>query len=87
MCLAVLHAVVNFRPDRAAGASRKVSQRDPEIGFVAKWLFWVPGVPRPNTGYLKAVWPVFGGCVFEVWPAPGAREGLLKCGGLRRPHF
>ncbi len=30
---------------------------------------------------------VFGGCVFEVWPAPGARESLQKCGGLRPPTF
>ncbi len=37
-------------------------------------------------GYLKAVWPNFGGCVFEVWPAPGARESLQKCGGPRPPH-
>jgi hypothetical protein len=22
----------------------------------------------------------FDGCVFEVWPAPGARESLPKCG-------
>jgi hypothetical protein len=25
-------------------------------------------------GYLKAVWPDFLGCIFEVWPAPGAQE-------------
>ena len=29
------------------------------------------------------IWPDFWGCVFEVWPAPGARESLQKCGGLR----
>ena len=39
------------------------------------------------TGYLKAVWPGFWGCVFEVWPAPGARESPQKCGGLRPPAF
>ncbi len=38
-------------------------------------------------GYLKAVWPEFFGCVFEVWPAPGAREGPQKCGGRCLPHF
>ncbi len=27
------------------------------------------------------------GCVFEVWPAPGAREGLPKYGGRSPPHF
>ncbi len=26
-------------------------------------------------------------CVFEVWPAPGAREGLQKCGGQSPPHL
>ena len=26
---------------------------------------------------------IFVGCVFEVWPAPGAREGLRKGGGPR----
>ena len=39
------------------------------------------------TGYLKAVWPGFWGCVFEVWPAPGARESPQKCGELRPPPF
>ncbi len=44
--------------------------------------------PEPNqTRYLKAVWPDFWGCVFEVWPAPGARESLLKCGGASPPTF
>ncbi len=38
-------------------------------------------------GDLKAVWPEFSGCLFEVWPAPGAREGPQKCEGLRPPHF
>ncbi len=37
-------------------------------------------------GYLKAVWPDFSGCVFEVWPAPGARESLKKVGGFA-PHI
>ncbi len=31
-------------------------------------------------GHLKAVWPNFWGCVFEVWPAPGARERPRKGG-------
>ncbi len=26
-------------------------------------------------------------CVFQVWPALGARESLQHCGGLRPPHF
>ncbi len=34
-------------------------------------------------GYLKAVWPLFWGCAFEVWPSPGARKNLQRCGGLR----
>ncbi len=34
-------------------------------------------------GYLKAVWPGFLECMFEVWPAPGPRESLQKCGGFR----
>ncbi len=38
-----------------------------------------------RSGYLRAVWPEFFGCIFEVWPAPGARESLQKCGGLRPP--
>ncbi len=29
---------------------------------------------------------IFGGCVFEVWPAPGARESLQEGWGLR-PHI
>jgi len=33
------------------------------------------------SGYLKAVWPDLLGCLFEVWPAPGAWENLPKCGG------
>ncbi len=37
-------------------------------------------------GYLKAVRPEFLGCVFEVWPAPGARESLQKCGGRSGRH-
>jgi hypothetical protein len=40
-----------------------------------------------GAGYLKAIWPDFVGCVFEVCPASGARESLRKCGGLRPPHF
>jgi hypothetical protein len=41
-----------------------------------------------QAGYLKAVWRAFFGCVFEVWPPPGAREGFQKCGGRRPPpHF
>ncbi len=27
------------------------------------------------------------GCIFEVWPAPRARESPKKCGGLRPPRF
>ena len=27
------------------------------------------------------------GCVFEVWPAPGAREGLQKGGARSPPHL
>ncbi len=38
-------------------------------------------------GYLKAVWPDFLGCVFEVWPAPGARESPPKCGGRSPSTF
>ncbi len=41
----------------------------------------------PRAGYLKAVWPVFLGCVFEVWPAPGARESLQIRGGRSPPPF
>ncbi len=37
-----------------------------------------PFLSRP--GYLKAIWPYILGCVFEVRPAPGAREGPQKCG-------
>jgi hypothetical protein len=33
------------------------------------------------SGYLKAVSPDLFGFVFEVWPAPGARESPQKCGG------
>ncbi len=29
----------------------------------------------------------FFGCVFEVWPAPRARESPQKCGGRSPPHF
>ncbi len=36
------------------------------VVFVAR-----AGARGVNTGYLKAVWPDFVGCVFEVWPAPG----------------
>ena len=39
---------------------------------------WDPSVPGTRAGYLKAVWPDFLGCVFEVWPAPGAQENLQK---------
>ena len=28
---------------------------------------------------MKAVWPHFWVCVFEVWPAPGARRGHQNC--------
>ncbi len=42
---------------------------------------------RHPSKYLKAVWPVFLGCVFEVRPAPWARESLQKCWGRRPPHF
>ena len=38
-------------------------------------------------GGLKAVWPNFWGCVFVVWPAPGARETLPKGGGRSHPCF
>ncbi len=41
----------------------------------------------PNSiGYLKAVWLVFWGCMFEVLPAPEARECNQKCGGRSLPH-
>ncbi len=33
------------------------------------------------------VWPDFWGCVFEVWPAPGARESLKKVWGAKPPTF
>ena len=32
---------------------------------------------RGHAGYLKAVWPDFGGCVFEVWPASRMRSELV----------
>ena len=28
-------------------------------------------------GYLKAIWPDLFGCVFEVWPSPGALFGMV----------
>jgi hypothetical protein len=35
---------------------------------------------RPlELGYRKAVWRGSFGCVFEVWPAPGAQESLHNC--------
>ncbi len=44
--------------------------------------FGVPGSPFciyiVKNGHLKAIWPDVLGCVFEVWPAPGTREGLQK---------
>jgi hypothetical protein len=40
---------------------------------------------KPSTGYMKAVSPDFVACISEVWPAPGARKGHRKCGGLRPP--
>ncbi len=40
-----------------------------------------------KTGYLKAIWPEFLGCVFEVWPAPGARASRQKCGVRGPPQF
>jgi hypothetical protein len=39
------------------------------------------------TGCLKAVWPDLLGCIFEVWPAPGARESPQKGAELRPPTF
>ncbi len=38
-------------------------------------------------GYLKAIWPGFLGCIFEVWQAPGARESLNKNVGGEAPHI
>ncbi len=48
--------------------------------------YWRPSgallvpIDANRAGYLKAVWLDLLGCLFEVWPAPGAREGLQKCG-------
>ncbi len=42
---------------------------------------------RTSNGYLKAVWLDLWRCIFEVWPAPGALEGLQKCGGRSLPPF
>ncbi len=39
------------------------------------------------TGYLKATWPDFGGCVFEVWPAPGSPAKPSKMWGAKPPTF
>ena len=36
---------------------------------------------------LKEKTPDFWGGIFEVWPAPGARESLPKGGGRSPPHF
>ncbi len=44
------------------------------------------GLPS-KAGYLKAVWPVFGGCLFEDWPAPGARAGPQIYGVVKPPTF
>ncbi len=52
--------------------------------FLAVWPIWQTtesptSIATPSkAGYLKAVWPGFGGCIVEVWPAPGAREGPQK---------
>ncbi len=45
----------------------------------------VLGVSGIQTGCLKAVWLGFLACVFEVWPAPGAREVCLNVCVLRLP--
>ncbi len=39
------------------------------------------------SGYDFGFWPVLFGCVFEVCPAPGAREGPQKGGGGAAPHI
>ena len=40
-----------------------------------------------SAGFLRAVCLDFIGCLFEVWPAPGARECPQKGGGLRPRIF
>ena len=44
----------------------------------ARLIFLLVPIDANRAGYLKAVWPGFLGCFFEVWPAPGARESLQK---------
>jgi hypothetical protein len=46
-----------------------------------------PSGYKTKTGHLKAVWLDLLGCVFEVWPGPGAWESLPKCRGRRPPHL
>ncbi len=40
-------------------------------------------------GYLKAIWPDLFGCVFEVWPAPGALFGRVfgAAGAAQTPNI
>ncbi len=39
-----------------------------------------------NSEYLKAAWPDFWGCAFEVWPAPGPGKALKNVGGHPPPR-
>ncbi len=54
------------------------SSRLSKTPYGPKTLVWVP---EGQSGR------IFSGCMFEVWPAPGARESLPKCGGRSPPYF
>ncbi len=52
------------------------------IAVSATWDEQLHLYPKGSrTGYLKAIRPDFLECILGVWPAPGARESLQKCGG------
>ncbi len=49
----------------------------------------LPAYPNlPTLGFLvHAFWAGRESLIFGVWAAPGAREAIRKCGGLRPPYF
>ncbi len=78
-----------YTPGGSQGKDRKAIclQRFDGFGPVPAWIRGINTLSIFMSGYLKAVWPVFLRCFFEVWSAPGARKTRQICGGWSTPHF
>ncbi len=88
--------VARHHPSHFNICSRPIKENTESYAFLArkKSLYHSHPPCTKLCAWMRSQYPgtsrqsgLISGCVFEVWPAPGARESLPKGEGLRPPHF